>query len=173
MFKGDSMTRERKTGFVAAAFVLVTLSLTFSPGASATAIEPAPKSLSWTKTELIQPASPKNCRRVMWNTYYERAQQTTYRIEKYICRGSQVYGRLIGNPGPVAIAVSLTADYTAWDPWYSIPTGYTPPRTSITTNVVNAGNLAAATYVCLRTYTGFMWGCLNERDGYANGPLPR
>lgn len=135
--------------------------------------ESAGSQAAWPSAQAEAKSRPKSCRRAMWNTYYEPKQRTTYRIEKYICRGGQVYGRLVGVPGPVAIAVSLTADYTAWEPWYSIPVGYTPPRSSVKTNVANAGNLAPATYICLRTYTGFIWGCLNERDGYPNGPLPR
>lgn len=100
-----------------------------------------------------------NCRSVFHYSAYDGA-SNTYDIYKYECDNNQTYGLMTGNPGPACITIShgSVSDGTCW----SIPTGYTPPRTSISTSVMSAGNTMKLVYICFNNYYHVTLWCHND-----------
>jgi hypothetical protein len=104
------------------------------------------------------------CHSVMHHSYYEPHYGITFHFYKYECDGQKYYGLMTGKSGTESISVSLTSDPVGGTRYY-IPAGYTPPRTSVQTNTVSAGDLVKDGYVCFQTWSGFQKGCYNEYSG--------
>jgi hypothetical protein len=106
-----------------------------------------------------QPASAATgCHSVFHYAGHDGAK--TYDVYKYECSGNQTYGYMTGTPGDACITISL--GNVTDGPCYSIPVGYTPPRTSIATPVVNAGATMKITDICfLNSQHGVEW-CHND-----------
>lgn len=104
-------------------------------------------------------AAPTGCHSVFHYTASDGA-SNSYNIYKYECDGNQTYGYMTGNPGPACITISLgnVADGPCW----SIPTGYTPPRTSIQTKTLSAGSSVKLTGICFNNYYGATLWCHND-----------
>lgn len=91
----------------------------------------------------------------------------TYKIYKYECNDAHrtTYAVMTGNPGEACIELGL-GNVGDGGVCYAIPNGYTPPRTSIQTQSVKAGDGAeqALIDVCFHNHQNVTEWCKNDSN---------